>query len=181
MTAERPAPRRREPRPLRPRPRTAGPAPVAGRAGTTRPANTSGQAVADAAGADAMAALGLASLLGRVPATAWRAASKAPRPGAEVAGRVAKAQAPRETRPAGRRCAAVSGALGTAEPPWPSDSCAGRSFPPGLRWNPSGTVTSPARPQACFPPAAALATKVERKFRVLEGALVRVHGAKSGP
>uniref|UniRef100_A0ABI0NRD0 Succinate dehydrogenase assembly factor 4, mitochondrial n=1 Tax=Bos taurus TaxID=9913 RepID=A0ABI0NRD0_BOVIN len=74
MTAERPAPRRREPRPLRPRPRTAGPAPVAGRAGTTRPANTSGQAVADAAGADAMAALGLASLLGRVPATAWRAA-----------------------------------------------------------------------------------------------------------
>lgn len=102
MTAERPAPRRREPRPLRPRPRTAGPVPVAGRAGTTRPANTSGQAVADAAGADAMAALGLASLLGRVPATAWRAASKAPRPGAEVAGRVAKAQAPeKRVRPGG--------------------------------------------------------------------------------
>uniref|UniRef100_A0A8C2R8H8 Succinate dehydrogenase complex assembly factor 4 n=1 Tax=Capra hircus TaxID=9925 RepID=A0A8C2R8H8_CAPHI len=39
-----------------------------------RPANTSGKAVADAAGAEAMAALGLASLLGRVPTTAWRAA-----------------------------------------------------------------------------------------------------------
>ncbi|XDB57372.1 hypothetical protein AB1E18_010817 [Capra hircus] len=39
-----------------------------------RPANTSGKAVADAAGAEAMAVLGLASLLGRVPTTAWRAA-----------------------------------------------------------------------------------------------------------
>ena len=135
-----------------------------------RPANTSGKAVADAAGAEAMAVLGLASLLGRVPTTAWRAASKAPGPGAEVAGRVAKAQAPRETRPAGRQCAAVSGAPGAAEPPCPSDSCTDRSFPPGVRWNPSGTVTGLARPYACFPPAAALATKGERKFRVLEGA-----------
>ena len=145
-----------------PPPAARSPAPVAGRAGTTRPANTSGQAVADAAGADVMAALGLTSLLGRVPATAWRAASKAPGPGAEVAGRVAKAQARRETRPAGRRCAAVSGASGAAEPPCSADSCAGGSFPPGLRWNPSGTVTGPA--------GRSTGHQGGRKFRVLEGA-----------
>ena len=81
------------------------PRPVAGRAGTTRPANTSGQAVADAAGADAMAALGLASLLGRVPATPWRAASKAPGPGAEVAGRVGRPKRrEKRVRPGGVCC-----------------------------------------------------------------------------
>lgn len=59
-----------------------------------------------------MVVLGFSSLLGHIPATAWRAASKAPGPGAEVAGGVAKARMPRETCPAGQRRVAGSGAPG---------------------------------------------------------------------
>lgn len=58
----------------------------------------------------------LARLLGYIPATAWRAASKAPVPGAKVAGGVAKAERREKSLPRESRvCVGSLKVLGVAE------------------------------------------------------------------
>lgn len=84
---------RMQPGRTKPRPVKAPPPP--GRSPAQRPSHPC--ACANAAGVAVMTASRLAGLLGRSPATAWRAAaSKRSRGGAKVAGWVAKAQGPRE-------------------------------------------------------------------------------------